>query len=83
MTQRRIDAEQEREAEKAVGNSFETLGEAWLFGLNQVMRHGEEIQDDAVVARDISLDTGRTAHLLSKYESPSDETRLNLKLKEI
>lgn len=81
-TQLCIDTEQEREAEKAVGNSFGTLGEAWLFGLNQVMRHGEEIQDDAVVVRDISLDTGRTAHLLSQYESPSDETRLNLKLKE-
>lgn len=68
---------------KVVGNNFETLGEAWLFGLNQVMRHGEEIQDDAVVARDISLDTGRTAHLLSQYESLSEQTRLNLKLKEI
>ncbi|MBA3724559.1 MAG: hypothetical protein H0W89_06790 [Candidatus Levybacteria bacterium] len=65
-----------------VFNRFDTLGEAWLFGLNQVMMHGEGIQDDAVVARDISLDAERTANLLTQYESPSDETRLNLKLKE-
>ena len=41
------------------------------------------IQDSAVVARDISLDTGRAALLLSQYESPSDETKLDLRLKEI
>jgi hypothetical protein len=83
ITQRRIEAQQKREAAIAVDNSFETLGEAWLFGLHQVMTHGEEIQDGAVVARDISLDTGRAALLLSQYESPSDETKLDLRLKEI
>lgn len=76
------EAQQDPEVAKMVDTNFETLGEAWLFGLNQVMRHGEEIQDDAVVARDISLDATRTALLFSQYESPSDETKLNLKLKE-
>jgi thymidylate synthase len=47
------------------------------------MEHGAEIQDGAVVARDISLDMGRTALLLAQYESPSDETRLNLRLREV
>lgn len=68
---------------KTLNNRFETLGEAWLFGLDQVMRHGEVIQDDAVVARDISLDTIRTALLVSLYGLPSDETKLDLRLKEI
>jgi thymidylate synthase len=66
-----------------VNNDFKTLGEAWLFGLRQVMTYGEEIQDHVVVPRDICLDQGRAALLLSQYESPSDKTRLNLKLKEI
>ncbi|HSX29640.1 MAG TPA: thymidylate synthase [Candidatus Saccharimonadales bacterium] len=66
-----------------VKNSFKTLGEAWIFGLRQVMEHGEEMQDKAVVARDISLDLERSALLLSEYESPLDETKLDLKLKEI
>ena len=47
------------------------------------MRHGEEIQDNAVVARDIALDTGRSSVLLSRYESPSDASKLDLRLKEI
>lgn len=66
-----------------VNNSFKTLGEAWLFGLNQVMTNGEETQDQAVVARDIALDQGRAALLLAQYEAPSDNTKLNLRLKEI
>ena len=66
-----------------MNNSFKTLGDAWLFGLHQIMTHGDEIQDHAVVARDISLDQEHTAHLLSQYESPSDKTKLNLRLKEI
>lgn len=66
-----------------VNNSFKTLGEAWLFGLHQVMSYGEEIQDCAVVARDISLDNDRVALLSSQYESSSDKTKLNLRLKEI
>jgi len=66
-----------------VNNNFETLGEAWLFGLHQVMEHGAEMQDHAVVARDIALDTGRAALLLAQYESPSDGTKLNLRLKEV
>src|SRR6478609_6839274 len=68
---------------KKTNNSFKTLGEAWVFGLRQVMEHGQDIQDRAVVARDISLDAERTARLLTQYESPSDETKLHLKLKEI
>jgi len=64
-------------------NIFKTLGEAWVFGLRQVMEHGQDIQDIAVVARDISLDADRAACLLAQYESPSDETKLHLKLKEI
>ena len=66
-----------------IHNSFNTLSDAWLFGLRQVMTHGVEIQDPAVVARDICLDQERTALLSSQYESPSDKTKLNLKLKEI
>lgn len=66
-----------------IPNRFETLGGAWLFGLNQVMTHGEVIQDDAVVARDISLDAKRTALLVSQYGLPTDETKLDLRLKEI
>jgi len=66
-----------------VSNNFETLGEAWLFGLQQVMIHGGDTQDGAVVARDIALDVERAALLLSQYESPSDDTKLDLRLKEV
>lgn len=64
-------------------NSFRTLGEAWLFGLRQVMTRGVEVEDGAVVARDISLDTDYAALLLSQYESPTDHAKLRLRLKEI
>lgn len=66
-----------------VNNSFKTLGEAWLFGLHQVMTHGEEVADTAVVARDISLDEERTALLVARHESPADPAKLSLRLKEI
>lgn len=62
---------------------FSTLGEAWVFGLGQVMTHGEEGQDGLVVARDIALDAERTASLRAQYESPDDRTKLHLRIKEI
>jgi thymidylate synthase len=66
-----------------VHSNFETLGEAWLFGLHHVITNGSEIHDDAVVARDIVLDENRAAVLLSQYESSSDNAKLHLKLKEV
>ena len=41
---------------------FNNLGEAWLYGLREIMNHGELVLDDSVRVRDVSL-KGLTSNL--------------------
>lgn len=60
---------------------FESLGQAWIFGLREIMENGHGADDEYVNIRDISLDESRV--LIERYKSQSDNTKLHLKLKEI
>ncbi len=62
-------------------NTFDTLGEAWLFGLKKVMLNGVVVEDKAVRLKDVSLD--ENIDLLERYKSATDEAKLHLKLKEV
>lgn len=60
-------------------NEFNSLGEAWLFGLQSVMKNGDIVIDENVRQRDISLSNDRLE--LDKYKT--DDSHFSLKLKEI
>lgn len=61
--------------------TFESLGQAWVFGLREAMERGDIVEDEQVNLRDISLDESHD--LLNRYKSKSDDTKLHLKLKEV
>ena len=56
---------------------FNNLGEAWLYGLREIMNHGELVLDDSVRVRDVSL-KGLTSNL-SNFTSNNKDLKLRLK----
>lgn len=70
-----------KEVNSTMSRIFESLGEAWLYGLRNIMENGTDVDDEYVNVRDISLK--HTSQLLEKYKSKLNKTKLHLKLKEV
>lgn len=58
--------------------TFKSLGEAWLFGLREIMNHGETISDNDVRIRDVSLN-GLTPELSNCILNKNGNLVLRLK----
>ena len=60
---------------------FNTLGEAWIYGLKTVLDKGEVVNDRSVSIKDITLN--RDSIDIERYRSKKNNNKLSLKLKEV